>query len=116
MSTLHHATIKRASDQPRNPNNTANKKELKQIKHFKSLVAEGKTGKEIQPKVEVDGNFVHFYYPILTNKMCLQCHGIKNKEIKPEVLAELAELYPEDQATGYRDNEVRGVWSIFFEK
>lgn len=116
MSAFHNATIKRASDKPRNPNNAANKEELKQIKHFKSLVANGKTGKEIQPNVKMEGDIVHFYYPILTNNMCLQCHGSKNKNIKPETLTQLADLYPEDQATGYRDNEVRGIWSIVFEK
>jgi len=116
MSQLHNAKIKRVSDQPRNPKNAANAKELKQIKHFKALVAEGKTGKEIQPNVEIDGDKIHFYYPVLTNEMCLQCHGVKNEVVKPETLAMLSELYPKDQATGYGDNEVRGIWSIIFEK
>lgn len=115
MSQVHNATITRVSDKPRNPNNVANAKELEQIQHYKALVAEGKTGKEIQPNVEIKGDKVHFYYPILTNEMCLQCHGVKNDVIKPETLAMLSELYPEDKATGYQDNEVRGIWSIIFE-
>lgn len=116
MSREHNATITRVSDQPRNPNNKANSKELEQINYYKSLLANGKTGKEIQPNVEVAGDMVHFYYPIITNDMCLKCHGTKNKEVKPETLALLSKLYPEDRATGYQGNKVRGIWSIHFQK
>ena len=115
MSKLYNATINRVSDKPRNQNNAANAKELEQIDYYKGLIAEGKTGKDIQPNVEIKGDKVHFYYPILTNEMCLQCHGAKNEVVKPETLAMLAELYPEDKATGYGDNEVRGIWSVIFE-
>ncbi|HZH87071.1 MAG TPA: DUF3365 domain-containing protein [Brumimicrobium sp.] len=116
MSQVHNATITRVSDKPRNPNNAASAKELEQIQFYKNLVAEGKTGKDIQPNVEIKGEQIHFYYPILTNEMCLQCHGTKNEVVKPETLAMLSDLYPEDKATGYGDNEVRGIWSIVFEK
>jgi len=116
MSQVHNATISRVSDKPRNPNNAANNEELKQIQFYKDLVAEGKTGKDIQPNVEIKGDQVQFYYPILTNEMCLQCHGARNDVVKPETLAMLSELYPEDKATGYGDGEVRGIWSIVFEK
>lgn len=116
MSQLHNARIKRVSDNPRNQDNAANSKELEQIKYYKSLLAEGKSGKAIHPNVEIKGDNVHFYYPIITNEMCLQCHGKKNEEVKPATLARLSDLYPEDKATGYNNNEVRGIWSIIFEK
>ncbi|PKR79811.1 hypothetical protein CW751_13355 [Brumimicrobium salinarum] len=116
MSREHNATISRVSDKPRNQNNAANAKELEEIEFYKTQIAEGKSGKEIQPHVEIKENKVHFYYPIITNEMCLQCHGTKNEEVKPATLAMLSEMYPEDQATGYKTNEVRGIWSIVFEK
>ena len=116
MSRVYNAEIKRVSDKPRNPNNAANTEELEQIEYYKNLVAEGKTGKEIQPNVKIDGDQVHFYYPILTNGMCLQCHGVKNEDVKPKTLAMLSKLYPEDKATGYQDNEVRGIFSIIFDQ
>jgi nitrate reductase cytochrome c-type subunit len=116
MSQLHNAIIKRVSDKPRNQNNLANTQELEQIEYYKRLIAEGKTGKDIQPNVQINGDQVQFYYPILTNEMCLQCHGVKNKNVKPATLKMLSELYPEDKATGYQDKEVRGIWSIIFEK
>lgn len=115
MSTIHNASLKRATDQTRNPENAANSKEMEQINHFKNLMAQGDKKNEIEPNIEVDGETVHFYYPIITNDMCLKCHGTKNKDISPETLNQIAELYPNDQATGYEANEVRGVWSIIFE-
>ena len=110
MATKHKATIKRVSDKNRNPNNKANAEELKYIAQFKTDLA---AKKEIKPVVIEKENKVQFYYPIETNTMCLQCHG---KQIKPEVSKQIMKLYPKDLAIGYNENEVRGIWSITFEK
>jgi hypothetical protein len=72
-------------------------------------------GKEPKPVVIRDKNEVDFYYPITTNTMCLQCHGKPREQIAPETLATLKSLYPLDKATGYSENEVRGIWSINFD-
>jgi nitrate reductase cytochrome c-type subunit len=57
---------------------------------------------------------VYFYYPITTNAKCLQCHGVKERDIQPPVLTVLSTLYPEDKATGYEVDEVRGMWKVQF--
>lgn len=113
MSALYNAKIKRVSDKPRNPNNLANQEELVQIDFFKSQI---KAKEEIEPVTVEKENSVQFYYPIVTNDMCLQCHGTKNKELKKTTLNKIAKFYPSDKATGYNENEVRGIWSIVFEK
>lgn len=110
MSTKFNASIKRVSDKNRNPNNKANTEELQYIAQFKKELA---AKKEIKPVVIEKGNKVHFYYPIETNTMCLQCHG---KQIKPEVSQQIMKLYPKDLAIGYNESEVRGIWSITFDK
>jgi len=112
MATAQNATIKRVSDKPRNPQNRANTKELKIIEKFKKAVA---NGEDYQPVTEVENGRNSFYYPIATNSMCLQCHGIPNKTIQPEVLSTIKDLYPNDEATGYDINEVRGMWAIEFD-
>ena len=38
---------------------------------------------------------------------CLACHGLK-EQISPEVQAQLDRLYPEDQATGFNEGDLRG--------
>jgi nitrate reductase cytochrome c-type subunit len=112
MATKYNATIKRVSDKNRNPNNKANAEELKYIAQFKKDLA---TKQEIKPVVIEKGDKIQFYYPIETNTMCLQCHG-KPEQIKPEVRAKTLQLYPKDLAIGYSENEVRGIWSITFNK
>ncbi|AWM12950.1 hypothetical protein DI487_03085 [Flavobacterium sediminis] len=112
MSVHYNAEIKRVSDKNRNPNNKASAEELGYIEQFKKDLS---AQKEIQPIVVEETEKVHFYYPIETNTMCLQCHG-KPENIKPEVLKKLKTLYPNDLATGYAENEVRGIWSITFDK
>ena len=110
MEEKHAAVIKRVSDKYRNPNNAANDEELYYITHFQKEIA---AGHEPRPVVLQTENQTRFYYPIITNAMCLQCHG-KPENIQPEVLDKINWLYPDDLATGYGENEVRGIWSIWF--
>jgi len=113
MSSAFNAKIKRVSDKPRNPENEANKKELIHIEAFKNMLSEEQ---EIEPILEESDTTVNFYYPIITNAMCLQCHGTENNQMKPDVYKTIKALYPLDQAIGYGENQVRGIWSISFEK
>ena len=113
MSVVYNATIKRVSDKPRNIKNKASVKELQYIKAFKTTIA---TKEEPQPIIEETESMVNFYFPITTNTLCLQCHGKPEKEIQLETLKSLKALYPNDKAVGYDVNEVRGIWSITFNK
>lgn len=113
MAIVHKAHIKRVTDKPRNPQNKADVAELQYLENFKRQVA---AGGEVDPIVVEMGNEAEFYYPILTNSMCLKCHGTPGKELEMLTLSKIQELYPMDKATGYSENEVRGMWSISFEK
>lgn len=111
MAIAQNARIKRVSDRPRNINNQANKKELAIIEKFKTSIA---SNKNYEPVTELIDGVNHFYYPITTNSMCLQCHGEPNKDINADVYATISQLYPTDKAVGYDVNQVRGIWSITF--
>ncbi|WP_053975572.1 c-type heme family protein [Mangrovimonas xylaniphaga] len=113
MSTELHAIVKRVSDKNRNPNNLANAKELDYIAVAKQDIAA--TG-EASPKMVEDNGKLIGYYPIMTNQMCLQCHGTPNKDITPETIMTLKEKYPQDLATGYGIDELRGIWVIEMDK
>lgn len=49
--------------------------------------------------------------PINTAGICVTCHGPANT-LAPEVTTALAELYPEDQATGFAEGGLRGWFWI----
>ncbi|WP_178984940.1 Tll0287-like domain-containing protein [Winogradskyella helgolandensis] len=113
MSVVHNATIKRVTDKPRNPNNKANTEELGYIRDFKEVIANNEEPKPIVKKMD---DKVKVYYPITTNNMCLQCHGKPNETVEASTLTRIKSLYPMDKALGYDINEVRGIWSITFDK
>ena len=103
-------SVRRVSDRPRNPANAANAEQLTYIEQFKAAVA---AGDEIEPVVVRQSDRTHWFYPITTNAMCLQCHGPAGN-LQPELLAVLQELYPNDRGLGYAVDQVRGIWSISF--
>lgn len=112
MSTNFNARIKRVSDKPRNPKNQANAVELAHIETFKGQVAGGES---VEPILREENGKVYFYFPIVTNTMCLNCHGTPKENITPKVYESLSELYPQDKAVGYGPDEIRGIWSIVFD-
>ena len=112
VSNQHHVSIKRVSDKPRNTNNKANAIEENIIQEFKTLL---KDHKDIVPKVQEDLHSATAYYPIITNGMCLQCHGSK-RQINALTQHKLNILYPNDKATGYKANELRGIWVVEMKK
>lgn len=113
MGMTNNANIKRVSDKPRNPNNAANLKEQKYIATFKELLA---NNKELKPLIKESEETINFYFPITTNAMCLKCHGNLEQELKFSTYEKIKELYPEDEAIGYDTDQVRGIWSINFDK
>jgi hypothetical protein len=113
MSLLLGAKIKRVSDQPRNPDNQANDVELAYIKKWKDAHA---NGVDLPPMItEVDQKKIG-YYPIITNPMCMQCHGTPGKDINSATLAKIKNLYSTDKATGYNLEELRGIFVVEMNK
>ncbi len=45
--------------------------------------------------------------PIKLQVQCLMCHGSKD-QIAPVIQSQLAKLYPNDKATGFKEGELRG--------
>lgn len=110
MSVAQNVKIKRVSDRPRNLNNIASKEEIELISMFQKKIDNKEAYK---PIVKNLGNGrKQFYAPIVTNQMCLQCHGKRNDQVKSYTLETIKKLYPKDIALGYAENQVRGLWSI----
>ena len=113
MSLALNANLKRVTDKTRNPDNQANADELAHIALLKTQLANGET---LAPKVIEQHEKMVGYYPIITNNLCLQCHGKPNADVSAATLEKINSLYPADQATGYGVNELRGLWVVEMEK
>lgn len=59
--------------------------------------------------VVIDEATFGYVEPIYVMSFCLSCHG---PSIEPELQATIQSLYPEDQATGFRANDLRGLFWV----
>ena len=105
--------IKRTTNKYRNPMNAPDKFEKEALSYFEGLEAEGKAFPQYYiQKIEAGNSTVFNYYkPMKAGNNCLICHG-DPKKIKPDILSSISELYPEDKATGYKENDFRGLIRI----
>jgi len=88
--------------------------EVKKLESFDRLQLEGKPVNEMEVAeiTTVDGKeLMRYMKAIPTQAMCLQCHG-NAVDIKPSIKALLQQIYPNDQAIGYKVGQVRGAVSI----
>ena len=114
ISRQHNASVKRVSHKARNPNNKVSFSELEMIGNFQKQLAEGNSP---EPVIEETPDRITYFAPImLMSALCLRCHGIPEKDIAAEDYILINMIYPEDQATGFRLNDLRGMWRVDFDK
>lgn len=112
ISLEYQLKIKRLATKNRNPLNAMDENETNL---FKSYVINyiGGQGPSETISWNDEGNPV-YYYPMYVDPVCLNCHGTVGKEVNPEVAHKIAQLYPEDKATGFMKGDLRGLWAITF--
>lgn len=104
--------VRRTSLRFRNPGNAPDAWEKNTLEAFEQRRARGEElGTMEHSEVLTEGGTRVFRYmkAIPTGELCLTCHGT---EIAPDLAARLADLYPEDRATGFSLGEIRGAFSI----
>lgn len=114
LSEAFQVEIKRVTLKPRNPDNEADPFEKSLINTFDKLAVGNLAG--VSMVVRDNEGLPVFASPIVVGKACLQCHGEKGKEIADANLKVIERLYPDDQATAYREGDLRGIWRIRFLK
>jgi len=112
MKLVHHAKINRVTNKARNQNNIANELENEIIHNYQTQI---ENGKELSPILNETGKLATFYMPIVTNQMCIKCHGYST-QIDKETYNEINRLYPKDMAIGYIPQQIRGLWRVVMEK
>ncbi len=115
VAAAHQVRLRRISHKPRNPTNVPAAGELAILRGFQLTLGRGEPP---TPVVRADeAGTVVFYSPIvITNPLCLQCHGVVGQDLQPATVETLRRLYPEDQATGFRLGDLRGAWRIEFDQ
>jgi len=114
MAYKFNVDIKRTSHLLRNQKNKPNEEEVLVLNNYSKLFA---NNKPMKPVVEIDksGN-PHFYAPIILQKKCLACHGEIGIDVTKKSDSIIESYYPKDLATGFKEGDLRGIWSIAFKK
>lgn len=106
--------VGRTSLKYRNPKNAPDAWETKVLQDFEKRKAAGESPAKLEyhEVVQMEGKPVFRYMkalPVPEGAPCLACHGQK---LDPAVAARIKELYPQDQATGYKTGDLRGAVTI----
>jgi len=114
LGERHGVTIRRVTQQARNPANKADSVELAVLESFASAL---RTATNPPPPLVTNlaAGQVSFFAPILLSReLCLKCHGSPVRDIAASDLAVIRGLYPHDEATGFSLGQLRGAWRIDF--
>lgn len=113
LSEAHHVTISRVTLRPRNQDNLCNAHDSEILKDYLRLQSEQRP---LHPFVEtLETDVITYYSPItVISPLCLKCHGTPEIDVSTEDYGLITSLYPDDQATGYSLNELRGMWKVEF--
>jgi len=106
VSAEHGMQVGRVSLKTRNPDNAPRPWQADVLKAFETRKAAGEGPASLIYAEVIDHEF-RFMQAIPTAGVCLNCHGAS---ISPELKAKLHEFYPGDQATGYREGDLRGAF------
>ncbi len=115
LSQKFNVKIQRVSEKNRNANNVPSTENDKKILALYSELFNKKS--PIKDTILKEGENLVYYKPINAGlPACIQCHGTPETDISKETLAKINEKYPNDKATGYKLNDLRGAWKLTWSK
>lgn len=97
-------SVRRIGTRVRNLGNSPSERDQRAL----DQLAAQKPGDDAPLALRGDDGALRIYVPLRVGDACLQCHG-DPAAITPEVRDELARRYPNDRATGYALNDLRGA-------
>lgn len=112
ISKKYQVEIRRVSNSYRNPADQPNEEEKPLLEAYEY---NAESGVNSDPNIQKfqSGEVLLYTKPILiSSALCMNCHGEPGKEISKETQQKLAQLYPNDKATGHKEGDLRGMWSV----
>lgn len=101
--------VRRTARRIRNPANAPDDLEAAALDRFHAAEGEGAGLEELVQRTS--GGDYRYYRPLRIAPLCMECHGTRDA-MEPAVLEALDARYPDDQATGYTEGELRGLIRI----
>ena len=100
-----YASVRRTALKTRNTNNMPDALDIKVMQEYESSIAQN-TFVPTDIKVVEKDNTIRIYKPLVTQSVCLMCHG---KNISKEIQEIITTNYPQDKAVDFKINSLRGV-------
>lgn len=100
-----HASVRRTALKTRNENNTPDPLDIKVMNAYEKQIADG-TFNANDIKVIQDKDIFRVYKPLITQGVCLKCHG---SNIDKEIQKIISTNYPKDEAIDFKGGSLRGV-------
>ena len=110
-----HVKVKRTTEKLRNQANVPSGVERQLLQAYQQKLQDKET---LTPEVTPLGDATILYTKpiIINNALCLNCHGSIESEISKETYDVISSYYPQDQAVNYQMGDLRGMWSIEFDR
>lgn len=100
-----YASVRRTALKTRNENNLPDVLDIKMMKAYEASIT-AKTFLPIDIKVVKEGNTTRVYKPLVTQSICLKCHG---SNISKKIQMQISSNYPKDKAVGFKEGSLRGM-------
>lgn len=113
ISKQHSMEVGRTALKVRNTANAPDAFETRVLEDFANRIAAGADPATLEYSETVTENggstFRYMKAIPMAAEPCAACHGT---DVKPDVKAAVDQLYPQDQATGFKPGELRGAFTI----
>ena len=100
--------VARTSLKTRNPANRPDPWESEMLSAFDAAFKAGKPADKLTA-IFSDTSTFRFMQAIPTGKVCLACHG---QQVEPGLLQRIQTNYPDDSATGFTLEDIRGAFTL----
>lgn len=104
--------VGRSSLKARSENNRPDEWEMLAMLDFEKQKSTGQNMAAMENYAVIEnsnGRIFRYMKAIPTAEVCLACHG---ENVKSEVLAKINQLYPMDQALGFKAGDIRGAFTL----
>lgn len=104
--------VGRTALQYRNPVNKPDAWEQEVLNWFESRKLQGEDISQLEFSATVEhdgGRYFRYMKAIPTQAVCQTCHG---EQLAEPLAKKIAELYPQDSATGFKQGDIRGAFTV----
>lgn len=106
-----HVRVSRTALRVRNPTNAPDPVDRRVLEELMALQASGSELPGHAVRSASGGEELRFYRPLPTAEACVTCHG-PVETLDPELLELIRDRYPQDEAVGFQEGDLRGVVKV----